>query len=63
MLRQENDSVATRPKLSDVFVVVFDVLGLGAGNEEFLLDLQGLLLHHSAAGREIIEDILSEILA
>ena len=62
MLRQENDSVATRPKLSDVFVVVLDVLCLGAGNEEFLLDLQGLLLHH-CAGREIIEDILSEILA
>lgn len=57
MLCQKNDSIATRAEFSYVLVVIFDVLGLGAGNEELLLDLQGLLLHH-LAGREIIEDIL-----
>jgi hypothetical protein len=45
MLGKEYDSVASRAQLSDVLIVVFDIFGFGAGDEEFLLDLEGFFLH------------------
>lgn len=45
MLREEDNPVAPRAQLSHVLVVVLDVFGLGAGDEELLLYLYCLLLH------------------
>ena len=45
MLSEKDDSISPRAQLSDVFIIIFDIFGLGARDEELFLYLYCLLLH------------------
>jgi hypothetical protein len=53
VLGEEDDAVPAGTQFSHVLVVVFDVLGLGTGDEKLLLYLQRLLLHHQDISQKL----------